>query len=84
MFDLTKLDDAKKVTSAARVLNTPDGKELIRFLEQTCGWYDSVFDNDNRDYILVKAGRREVLATLKTLTQLSAEEIQAVAQKQGS
>lgn len=75
MYDLKRLEDAKKITGAMRIFETESGKEVIRFLEQTCGWYDSVFDNENRDYILVKAGRREVLATIKTLTKLSAEEI---------
>ena len=62
------------------VFETPQGKEVMTFLEQACGWYESVFDSENRDKILINAGRREVLATIKTFLKQSPEHIVALAQ----
>lgn len=63
------------------VFETPQGKEVMEFLEASCGWYESVFDPDNRDRILINAGRREVVATIKTFLKQSPEHIVALAQQ---
>lgn len=61
------------------VFETPQGKNVMKFLEQACGWYESIFDPVNKDIILINAGKREVVATLKTLLQSSPEQIVAMA-----
>jgi hypothetical protein len=63
------------------VFDTPQGKEVMDFLEQSCGWYESVFDAGDRDIILLNAGRREVLATIKTVLKQTPEHIVALAQQ---
>jgi len=63
------------------VFDTPQGLEVMDFLEQSCGWYDSVFDPDNSDRTLINAGRREVLATIKTFLKHPPEHIIALAQQ---
>lgn len=60
---------------------TPQGKEVMAFLEASCGWYESIFDPDNRDRILINAGRREVIATIKTFLKHSPEHIVALAKQ---
>lgn len=62
------------------VFDTPQGKEVMEFLEASCGWYESVFSPDNRDIILINAGRREVIATIKTFLKQSPEQLVALAQ----
>jgi hypothetical protein len=63
------------------VFDTPQGKEVMEFLEASCGWYESVFDPDNRDRVLINAGRREVVATIKTFLKHTPEHILALAQQ---
>lgn len=63
------------------VFDTPQGKEVMDFLERSCGWYESVFDPVNKDMILINAGRREVVATIKTFLKHSPEHIAALAQQ---
>jgi len=63
------------------VFDTPQGKEVLDFLEQACGWYESIFDPQNKDLILINAGRREVLATIKTILKHSPDHIVALAQQ---
>lgn len=77
MIDLQNIDEVKALQSHLRAsLDTPQGKEVIAFLEQVCGWYD--FTSTDPDAILIGHGKRQVLATLKTLLKLSAEEIVTV------
>ena len=81
MTNLKDLDDVKALQSNLRAsLDTPQGKEVITFLEEICGWYD--FNEFDPDIILMKHGKRQVLATIKTLLKLSAEQIVAVANQE--
>lgn len=57
---------------------TPSGKEVLKYLEQSCGWYESIYDPVNKDRILVNAGRREVVATIKSFLELSPEQVVAL------
>ena len=63
------------------VFDTPQGREVMDFLEKSCGWYESVFDPENRDRVLINAGRREVIATIKTFLKHPPEYIVALAQQ---
>ena len=82
MIDLKDIKQVKTLVQQVRsTLDTPDGKEVMKFLEQSCGWYDSVFSPDDRDYVLISAGRREVVATLKTFLKQSPEDIVKLAQQ---
>ena len=77
MTDLSKIDDVKALQSNLRAsLLTPPGKEVVIFLEEICGWYD--FSEVDPNLILIKHGKRAVLATIKTLLELTAEQIVAV------
>jgi hypothetical protein len=66
------------------MFSTPQGKEVMKFLEESCGWYQSVFDPVNRDLTLINDGRRQVVATIKTLIEYPAEQIVALAKSKES
>ena len=53
--------------------------EVMKFLEEVCGWYD--FSREEPNAILMAHGKRQVLATLKTLLNHSAEQIQLIAKQ---
>lgn len=77
MTNLSSLDDVRGLQSNLRAsLDTPSGKEVVKFLEEICGWYD--FQETDPNTILIKHGKRQVLATLKTLLECSAEQVVAV------
>jgi len=76
MIDLTNANEVKGIQANIHsTFNTPQGEIVLEFLEQACGWYESIFDPENRDRILINAGRREVVATIKTFLKLTPEEI---------
>jgi len=75
-MNLLNIDDVKGLQSNLRAcFDTPQGKEVMKFLEGSCGWYESIFNPVNKDMILINAGKREVVATLKTLLEKKPEEI---------
>ena len=78
---MTNLADAEQVkalqANLRATLETPQGKEVLSFLEEICGWYD--FKETDREAILIAHGKRQVLATLKTLMKYKAEEVAALA-----
>ena len=76
MRNLTDLREVRGIhANIHSTFNTPQGKEVLTFLEEACGWYESIFDPENRDRILINAGRREVIATIKTFLKLSPDQI---------
>ena len=80
MIDLTDIDTVKTICGNIRTtFDTPQGKETMKLLEETCGWYESIFDPDHKDLILINAGRREVVATIKTFLIQPPEQIVAMA-----
>ena len=81
MIDLENIDDVKALQSNLRAsLDTPQGKEVIAFLEDICGWYD--FSEIDPNMILIKHGKRQVLATIKTLLNLTPDQIVALTNKE--
>ena len=80
MIDLTNLSQIKQIQGELRmVFESPSGQEVMKFLEQICGWYD--FNRENPDSILIAHGKRQVLATIKTLLDLPADQVQLVARQ---
>jgi len=63
------------------VFATPQGKAVMDFLEESCGWYESIFDPEDKDRIMLNAGRREVVATIKTFLKHSPDDIMRLAQQ---
>jgi hypothetical protein len=76
MIKLTDIDYVKGLQSNLRTsLDTPQGKEVMKFLEEACGWYQSVFDPTSKEMTLINDGKRQVVATIKTLLRLTPEEV---------
>ena len=74
MTSLTDLDYVKALQSNLRAtLDTPQGLEVMKFLETLCGWYD--FSETDRNLILINHGKRQVLASIKTLLKCNPEQI---------
>ena len=85
IIDLKNIDYVQGLVSNMRTtFDTPQGKEVMKFLEKSCGWYDSIFTPDHPELTLISDGKRQVLATLKTLLTIPAGQIVAMAkQKEG-
>ncbi len=84
-MSMTNLDYVKALKSNIHAtFDSPQGKETMKFLEQTCSWYRSVWEPQSPDLTLINDGKRQVLATIKTILELSPEQIVELAkQKEG-
>lgn len=75
-MNLSNIDEAKALKSnVSYIFGTPQGKEVMRFLEEACGWYSSIWDPQSRDLALINDGKRQVIATIKSIMRLSPEQI---------
>lgn len=64
--------------------DSPQGKEVIKFLEKTCCWYQSTLMPGHPELSQQNDGKRQVLATIKTILELSADQIVQLAnEKEG-
>jgi len=80
MNALRDLEYVKTLKGNLRLsFESPQGKEIMEFLEDLCGWYDLA--ETDPDKILMAHGKRQVLATIKTLLKLKPEEIVALTQE---
>lgn len=81
MRNLSNIEDVKALQSDLKSsLGSPAGQEVMKFLEDLCGWYD--FNDIDPNIIVMKNGKRQVLATIKTLLKCKPEEIVALNKEQ--
>lgn len=82
MNAMTDLGYVKAVKSNFHAtFDSLQGKEVIRFLERTCCWYKSCFDPSQPEMTLINDGKRQVLATIKTILELSPEQLVELAKQ---
>jgi hypothetical protein len=75
------LSDPREVKAIQTMLRANPISEpiVMKFLEELCGWFD--FHEEDKDRILMFHGKRQVLATLKTLLEFSPEQVAEVAKQ---
>ena len=82
MIRINSIDDIKALQSNLRAtLGNDTGKEIMKFLESVCGWYD--FKETDPQKILIAHGKRQVLATIKTLLDKTPEQVFALIKENG-
>lgn len=82
MIDLTNRDMVAGLKANLHAtFDTPQGKEVIKFLELSCCWYQSIFIPGSPDMTLINDGKRQVLATIKTLLELTPDQIVQLAKQ---
>ena len=79
-MNMADIGYVRNLKNCAHVMfDTPQGQEVMEFLELSCAWYQSVFDPIDKDMSLINDGKRQVVATIKTLLKFSPEQIVALA-----
>ena len=74
MINMQDVEQVRALQANMRAtLDTPAGKEVVNYLEDVCGWYD--FSHVDPVLIQIQNGKRQILATIKTLLKFSAEEV---------
>ena len=79
-MNLQNIDEVKALIGNMRTtFESPQGKEVMKFLEEAVGYDASVFDPVNRENTWINDGKRQVVATIKSFLKLTPEQIVAMA-----
>jgi hypothetical protein len=79
---LTDINYVKGLQSNLRVsFDTPPGKEVMKFMELIGGWYPTIFDSLETNEVIARDANRRFIGTIKTLLELTPEQIVALAKK---
>lgn len=84
MVEMTNIDQVKALKSNLHAtFDTPQGKESMKFMQEIGGWFPSKFDSMDTNDIIARDANRRLLGTLRTVLDLSAEQIVALATQGG-
>lgn len=82
MNSLTDIRYVKDLQANLRAtLDTPAGKEVMRFLESIGGWTPNIFDTLDTNEVIARDANRRLIGTIKSLLELSPEQIVALAKQ---
>lgn len=82
MNKLTDIRYVKDLQSNLRAsLDTPAGKEVMRFMESIGGWTPTIFDSLDTNEVIARDATRRLIGTLKSLLELSPEQVVAIAKE---
>lgn len=80
---MKNIDEVKALKSNLHVtFDSPSGKEAMKFMQDLGGWFPSVFDSMDTNAIIARDANRRLLGTVRTILDLSAEQIVALANKE--
>lgn len=83
MIDLKDINFVKGLKSNLHVtFDSPQGKEVMTFIEVLGGWYPRVGDSMDTNDIIARDANRRLIGTLKSIMNLSAEQIVSLAEDQ--
>lgn len=84
MVDLKDIDQVKGLQSNLRVtFESAPGKEVLKFMKEIGGWWPTNFDSMETNAIIARDANRKLLGTIRTLMDLTPEQIVAMAQQGG-
>jgi hypothetical protein len=63
--------------------DTPQGKEVMKFLETIGSWYPNVYDSIETNDVVARDANRTLIGTIKTLLEQKADDIVLLAQQGG-
>ena len=80
MIDLKDINYVKGLKSNLHAtFESPQGKEVMQFIEVVGGWYPRVGDSMETNDIIARDANRRLIGTLKSIMNLSAEQITRLA-----
>ncbi len=83
MFDLRDIDQVRGLQSNLRTtFESPQGKEVMKFMQQLGCWYPTAFDSMETNAIIARDANRRMLGTIRTLLELTPEQVIALANQE--
>jgi hypothetical protein len=80
MINLADPKEAKALKSNVHAtFDSPQGKEVMKFMEQIGSWTPNVMDPMDTNSIVARDANRRLIGTLKTILEISSDQIVALA-----
>ena len=77
------IDEAKTLKNNVHLtFESPQGKETMKFLEKIGGWTPSLYDSGDTNEIIARDANRRLIGTIKTIMELTAEQICTLTNKE--
>ena len=75
-MDLTNVNEVKALQSnLIATFTSPQGKSVMAFIEQIGCWYPKMTDSGDTNEIIARDANRRLIGTLKTIMELTPEQI---------
>lgn len=76
LINLTDIEYVKGLQSNLRAtFGSAPGKETMKFMEDYFGWTPTIFDSLETNAVIARDANRRLIGTIKTLLELSPEQI---------
>ena len=62
--------------------DSPQGKEVLNYLEVICGWAPTIYDSNETNAIIARDANRKIVGTIKTILMLTPSQIIALESKE--
>lgn len=83
MIDFSNPVEVKNLKQDMHVVfDTPQGKAILNFLKDLGSWYPTIWDTNETNDIIARDANRRLLGTIRTILELSPEQIVALANKE--
>ena len=83
MIDFSNRDEVVGLKSNLHAtFGSPQGKEAMKFIEEIGSWYPKMTDSNETNDIIARDANRKLIATIKTILDLSPEQIIALTNKE--
>lgn len=83
MIDMTNIEEVRALKSNLHAtFDSPSGKEAMKFMQSLGGWFPSTFDSMETNAIIARDANRRLLGTVRTILDLTPEQIVVLAQKE--
>jgi len=77
------LDDIKALQSNLHAtFDSPQGKEVMRYIEKIGSWTPTVYDSGETNEIIARDANRRLIGTLKSLLVLTPEQVMALTKEE--
>ena len=72
---MTRDEAAALKSNMHATFESPQGKEVMRFIEKIGTWIPSIYDSMDTNAIVSRDANRRLIGTLKTIIELSPDQI---------
>ena len=80
MVNLSDAEYVKGLKSNLHVtFESPQGQEVMKFIEVIGGWYPSILDPSDTNSIIARDANRRLIGTIKSVMNLTPEQIVSLA-----